>query len=275
MDHSRTCKESENSLSLSTQQIHKIRNELNTILGYSELLQDQNLYFEQQSKMLQSISLSASNIQSLLINKDISKIHSQHKQQYKKSILIVDDNEDNCTILELITKKYEVDVFTAKNGLDAIAIAKDKRPQLVFMDINLPDISGFVVAELIKDVLKDAVIIALSGDFKVLEQEQNALFSLCILKPFERKQIQDILSKYCSIQFKQPTSSQEISQEYLQTLKECAQIGRINCLENLVQNCKNDSVKEFLSQKLLAFEFDEIVTWVHKYQDPTDESIKT
>lgn len=56
-------------------------------------------------------------------------------------ILIVEDNADLLTILrEVLSADYDVD--TAESGEDAIAIARDRRPDLVLLDLQLPGISG-------------------------------------------------------------------------------------------------------------------------------------
>ena len=62
----------------------------------------------------------------------------------KKHILIVDDEED---IVELIkvTLGDEHFYYEANNGKDAIKIAKDKKPDLILLDIMMPEMDGFEV----------------------------------------------------------------------------------------------------------------------------------
>jgi diguanylate cyclase (GGDEF)-like protein len=66
-----------------------------------------------------------------------------------KKILIVDDLPTNIKVLgELLRGKYEL--LVATNGLKAIAIAKEKMPDLILMDVMMPEMDGFSAAEVIK-----------------------------------------------------------------------------------------------------------------------------
>ncbi|MFT5819734.1 MAG: two-component system alkaline phosphatase synthesis response regulator PhoP [Crocinitomix sp.] len=83
----------------------------------------------------------------------------------ESKILIVDDEPD---ILKLLTYNFEKEgyqVFTASTGTDAIAIALKVVPEVVFLDVMLPDIDGIEVCELLRKqaVLNTTYIIFLSA----------------------------------------------------------------------------------------------------------------
>ena len=62
----------------------------------------------------------------------------------KKRILVVDDNPNNLSLVtSLISPYYEV--LLANNGEKAVAIANEEKPDLILLDIMMPDISGFEV----------------------------------------------------------------------------------------------------------------------------------
>jgi DNA-binding response OmpR family regulator len=71
--------------------------------------------------------------------------------------MIVDDEPINLRVLEkALLDKYEI--FTAHNGYDAIRLVKEKFPDLIILDVMMPDISGFDVCKIIKNDEKFADI---------------------------------------------------------------------------------------------------------------------
>jgi diguanylate cyclase (GGDEF)-like protein len=67
-----------------------------------------------------------------------------------KKILIVDDFPANIKVLgELLRDRFEV--FVATNGLKAVTIAREKMPDLVLMDVMMPEMDGFSAASIIKN----------------------------------------------------------------------------------------------------------------------------
>ncbi|HUJ76030.1 MAG TPA: diguanylate cyclase [bacterium] len=65
-------------------------------------------------------------------------------------ILIVDDSPDNVAMCALILAKDEHTILTASNGHDALRIAKEERPDVVLLDILMPDLDGFEVCKQLK-----------------------------------------------------------------------------------------------------------------------------
>ena len=68
----------------------------------------------------------------------------------KGAILIVDDEADACDFIKSFLEDREYTVFTALNGRTGIALIKNKKPALVFLDVKMPDISGIEVLEELK-----------------------------------------------------------------------------------------------------------------------------
>ena len=65
-------------------------------------------------------------------------------------VLAVDDNEAHCYALRKILEHSGFEVFTAITGADALAIAHRHKPDVVLLDINLPDMSGYDVCSRLK-----------------------------------------------------------------------------------------------------------------------------
>ena len=60
-----------------------------------------------------------------------------------KKILIVDDDRLNTTLIRFSLKEKNYDVVTAENGREGIASVKAHRPDLIILDIQMPQMSGF------------------------------------------------------------------------------------------------------------------------------------
>ncbi len=60
-----------------------------------------------------------------------------------KSVLITDDNEDIIELVELILSKFGCKLDKAGNGEAAVKYCQESPPDLVIMDLNMPDMDGF------------------------------------------------------------------------------------------------------------------------------------
>lgn len=63
----------------------------------------------------------------------------------KPCILAVDDNDDNLMLVTQILTRSDRTLLTAQSGKTALALAQTARPDLILLDILLPDLSGFDV----------------------------------------------------------------------------------------------------------------------------------
>jgi DNA-binding response OmpR family regulator len=68
----------------------------------------------------------------------------------KKKILIVDDEEDILHFLELVLREKGYEVATAMNGQDALTLAQLEKPDLVLLDIMMPQMDGWEVLKLLR-----------------------------------------------------------------------------------------------------------------------------
>jgi two-component system cell cycle response regulator DivK len=82
-----------------------------------------------------------------------------------KSVLIVEDNELNMKLFHDLLHAHGYDTILTRHGLDAIALARSHRPNLILMDIQLPEISGLEVTRWLKedDDLKDIPVVAVTA----------------------------------------------------------------------------------------------------------------
>jgi two-component system cell cycle response regulator DivK len=75
---------------------------------------------------------------------------AQHLGNLMKTILIVEDNEKNMKLARDILRAKGYATLEAVNGLDGVALALAHKPDLVLMDIQLPDINGIEAFERIR-----------------------------------------------------------------------------------------------------------------------------
>jgi len=95
----------------------------------------------------------------------------------KKRILVVEDHEDNRRILRDMLTNAGYEVIEAENGEEALRAASAQHPDLILMDIQLPEVSGLEVTKWLKedDALKSIPVVAVTafamkGDEEVIRQ---------------------------------------------------------------------------------------------------------
>jgi two-component system cell cycle response regulator DivK len=82
-----------------------------------------------------------------------------------KTVLVVEDNELNMKLFHDLLEASGYDTIQTRSGLDAINLAREHRPDLILMDIQLPEVSGLEVTKWIKedDDLRSIPIIAITA----------------------------------------------------------------------------------------------------------------
>ncbi|GEO99866.1 response regulator [Methylobacterium haplocladii] len=69
----------------------------------------------------------------------------------KKTVLIVEDNELNMKLFNDLLEAHGYATLKTANGIEAIELARTHRPDLILMDIQLPEVSGLEVTKWLKD----------------------------------------------------------------------------------------------------------------------------
>ena len=68
-----------------------------------------------------------------------------------KTVLIVEDNELNMKLFHDLLDAHGYDTLQTRNGMEALKLARDHKPDLILMDIQLPEVSGLEVTKWLKD----------------------------------------------------------------------------------------------------------------------------
>lgn len=110
-----------------------------------------------------------------------------------KKILVVDDDPYILMSLEFLLKKNGFDVMVARNGTEALEIVEKQIPQVVLLDIMMPDVDGYAICKHIKSQkkLKDAKVVFMSAKSKEsdIQKGYDLGASLYITKPFSTRQL--------------------------------------------------------------------------------------
>lgn len=82
-----------------------------------------------------------------------------------KTVLIVEDNELNMKLFHDLLDAYGYKTLQTRNGMEALALAREHRPDLILMDIQLPEVSGLEVTKWLKedDQLRSIPVIAVTA----------------------------------------------------------------------------------------------------------------
>lgn len=113
-----------------------------------------------------------------------------------RRILVVDDDKDLTTIISAHLEKKGYEIAIANSGMDAIKKAIDLQPELILLDLLMPQVDGYFVAKLLKQNprTKDIPIVIISA---VFDQEQCFRIGIAdyITKPFDSKALYEIIGR--------------------------------------------------------------------------------
>ena len=104
-----------------------------------------------------------------------------------KTVLVVEDNDLNMRLFHDVLEMRGYNILQAKDGMEGWRIAREHRPDLIIMDIQLPDVSGLEVTKWLKDdeTLKSIPVIAVTA-FAMDGDEERFLEGGCddyLVKP--------------------------------------------------------------------------------------------
>ncbi|MCX5711335.1 MAG: response regulator [Candidatus Omnitrophica bacterium] len=112
-------------------------------------------------------------------------------------ILVVDDEEEICSVTKSFLTKRNFTVFTASNGADALTLAKKESPQLALLDLRLGSESGIDILAKIKEIDKKIKVIMVTGlgDDESIRQALSAGADDYITKPFTAAYLSDVINQ--------------------------------------------------------------------------------
>jgi two-component system cell cycle response regulator DivK len=118
----------------------------------------------------------------------------------EKSILIIEDNPSNLKLAKICLEKVGYKVLTSVTAEEGLELLKDKKPDMILMDLQLPRMDGLQLTSLLKKNpnTRDIIIIALTA-YAMEGDELKALSSGCdgyISKPFDTRTLATTVEKF-------------------------------------------------------------------------------
>ena len=117
---------------------------------------------------------------------------------HARRVLLIEDNDDSRQVMALTIKNAGHDVFEASDGLTGLAVALREHPDVAFIDVGLPGLNGYQVAERIRATpqARGMILIALTG-YGLPEDRRRAAaagFDRHLIKPIDFDQLDRLLS---------------------------------------------------------------------------------
>lgn len=113
----------------------------------------------------------------------------------KNKILIVDDDVDSSTIQQTIAQKLGYYTQIAINGLDAIKHIKEDKPDLILLDIFMPQMDGFETIKYIKEKYDIPILVVTAGGNQSIKKIKDMGILFFIQKPISPTKLQKEISK--------------------------------------------------------------------------------
>ena len=114
-----------------------------------------------------------------------------------KLILVAEDEDSNYELLKnVLSKRYRL--IRARNGIEAVTMNEDEKPDIILMDIRMPEMNGLDATRIIKEVNHDTPIIALSAyafDNNINEAKAAGCDAF-LSKPLRIEELTDMIAKY-------------------------------------------------------------------------------
>jgi CheY-like chemotaxis protein len=108
-----------------------------------------------------------------------------------EKILVVDDDENAITILQILLEDHGFEVTLARDGRTALELVRKARPDIVLLDVMMPDMNGYQVCEAIKSdpVTRDIPVIMITAKDmgEDVEMAISKQVDWYIAKPYDNK----------------------------------------------------------------------------------------
>jgi signal transduction histidine kinase len=136
----------------------------------------------------------------------VAALENQHSEvssisfDKKNKVLLVDDNEENLLLVQILLQEFGLKPILARNGLEAIEKVKEFSPDLILMDIQMPEMDGLQATKQLRksDDFKNKPIVGLSAH--ALKEHEEEAFKVgmndYLTKPLDSRKLEEILIKY-------------------------------------------------------------------------------
>ena len=125
------------------------------------------------------------------------RVSGRPEEAGRKTILVAEDEDSNYELVKIVLqKRYRL--FRAHNGIEAVTIFEEEKPDLILMDIRMPEMNGLDATRIIKEVNPSIPVVALSA-YAFEENIREAKMAGCnefMAKPFKVENLIDMVKKH-------------------------------------------------------------------------------
>ena len=125
------------------------------------------------------------------------RISGRPDERNTKKILVAEDEDSNYELVKVVLqKRYKL--IRAHNGIEAVTMNEDEHPDLILMDIRMPEMNGLDATRIIKEVSGDTPVVALSA-YAFEENIREARAAGCddfLAKPFKVENLIEMVRKH-------------------------------------------------------------------------------
>jgi two-component system cell cycle response regulator DivK len=130
-----------------------------------------------------------------------------------RTVLLVEDNEDNRIVYTTILKYYGYRVLEAQNGFDGVSLAREAHPDLILMDVGLPGLDGWEATRRLKadEQTKRIPVVALTAH-ALSEHRAQAIAAGCdgyLAKPVEPREVVAEVRRHIGLADRRPAVGME------------------------------------------------------------------
>ena len=125
------------------------------------------------------------------------RVSTKTNVQNAPLILVAEDEDSNYELVRIVLAK-RFRLMRAHNGIEAVTLCEDEHPDMILMDIRMPDMNGLDATRIIKEVNHEIPIVALSA-YAFDENIREAKAAGCdefLAKPFRVEDLLDTVGKY-------------------------------------------------------------------------------
>jgi len=121
----------------------------------------------------------------------------EHGGPNKKTVLVAEDEESNYELVRIVLEN-SYNLLHAKNGIECVTMNEEHHPDLILMDIRMPDLNGLDSMKIIKEVNPETSIVALSAYAfpENIKEAMNAGCDFFLAKPFKVNELIETVEKY-------------------------------------------------------------------------------
>lgn len=120
----------------------------------------------------------------------------------KTCILVIEDNIDNLDLIRFLLEQEGYEILTAMDGKNGLKICKEQKPEMVLLDLTLPEIDGWHLARLLKNSPDTSSIRVIAITAHVLPGDRERAFEAgCdgyITKPLDINNFPEMIKEYLS-----------------------------------------------------------------------------